>query len=90
MHFRPYEPLGMTTSSWQNIPPIEIPIDFLIPSQQELHEGELPEGHSFSGDPYPHVVYHKGAFFISDGHNRIARMKKEGKISVQARLKFKI
>lgn len=90
MHYRPYEPLNTSTADWFKICPLEIPIDILSPSQDTLYEGPLPEGHSFCGDPYPHVVFYKGKHWISDGHNRINRAKLKGDSTIFVRLRFKL
>jgi hypothetical protein len=86
---RPFEPLNMDTAKWADILPVDLPIDILIPTQETLYEGELPEGHSFCGDQYPHVVLYQAKFFISDGHNRIHRRKLKGQKIIKARLLIK-
>jgi hypothetical protein len=72
---RPYEPLGMTTAKWADVPVVEVELGSLVWSQEVVTVAGLIAhargALSVSGDRLPHVVEWNGQRFVSDGHHRL-------------------
>lgn len=79
----------MRTFLWLSIPTSHVEISKLVPCQEHLIEGWQP-GNSYSGDPFPHIVYYGNCYFISDGHHRINHAKVNGHETIEARVLYKI
>lgn len=73
---------------WRFIPPILIPVDAVVPTQQVY--GHVPDRHivgpSVSGDPYAHVVVCDGRWLIEDGHHRYRAAQQAGELFFPARV----
>lgn len=82
---RPWEPLGMTTALWANVPPQCVRVQDLVPT----HGTKYPLGEhdtSYCGDPFPHVVMWNGCLYINDGHHRVARAIARGATDLLVRV----
>src|SRR5688500_13881279 len=78
MQMRPWEPTGMTTERWLLIPLRRVALATLIPSHGTREEWVKGPSTSWCGDPHPHVVVWQGRSYLSDGHHRVARARRQG------------
>lgn len=88
---RPYPITGLTSQLWMDKVPVD-KVDFkelwLTQAYVKIDMLFLAEdlNHSFSGDPFPHVVAWDGRLFLEDGHNRITRAALRGYRSARCRV----
>jgi hypothetical protein len=83
---------GMTTAIWKLIPPTEIDIDLICPSQgyvsiqilRDIREGRYKE--AYGGDEYPHIVLQNDVYWLEDGHHRYIYDLIRGKKYIQVRV----
>lgn len=88
---RPFDPTGLNTQTWRNIPIHEVPVSLIRFCQNHLGiegilnllDGGLPYG----CDPYPHIVYHDETYYLDDGHHRVIIAIIQGSKTIQARVK---
>lgn len=88
---RPYPITGLTSQLWiDTVPVVNVRFKDLWLTQAYVRIDMLflaeDINHSWSGDPYPHVVEWEGKLFLEDGHNRITRAALRGHRSMRARV----
>lgn len=85
---RPWPKTEMTTEKWKQIPPIFVPLNRLIATQEGVKfEALIGQAKpSFSGDNTPHVVSWRGNLYLEDGHHRAVRAAVAGQTQVFARV----
>jgi hypothetical protein len=75
---RPYPVTGLTSERWiAEVPLFNMLFDELILTQDGVYFEKL----FYIGpmqDPYPHVVFYQGKFFLEDGHSRVCRAALQG------------
>ncbi len=79
---------GMTTAAWMQLPVRLLPLVSLTPTQGihgELWAERRPMP-AACADPYIHVVQLGGAFYVEDGHHRLARARRARQTLIEARL----
>lgn len=75
---------------WPQVEPTLVKVADLTPTQPDVsidrlvhhHHGGEPE----TGDPYPHVVMHRGRLYVHDGHHRYVLALLRGDATVFARV----
>lgn len=75
----------MSTRDWSRIHPIPMALCDLVPTHEVKHSLTGPDT-SHCGDSFPHVVYWRGRYRISDGHHRIARAQMQGRRTMLVRV----
>lgn len=78
----------MTTQRWMALPACTVAVEDMRPTQA-VHEPLWPERRpdpAACADPLIHVVRLDGVLWVQDGHHRLARARRRGDASVQARI----
>lgn len=86
---RPFEPTGMTTQKWMQLPVDNVRLDELVLCQDQVSIDGIRnslQGESYSGDPVPHVVVYRGKKYLSDGHHRYVISLVKGEEQMEARI----
>jgi len=83
----PWGPTGMSTAKWMHVPTQTLPIAQLHATQpgvlfHALTGDRAPVG----GDPLPHVIAWRGAYYLEDGHHRVMRAALAGHAEIEARV----
>jgi hypothetical protein len=74
---------------WQDVPTVSVATADLIPTQSHVVIDRLTHlldgGEPETGDPYPHVIAHKGRLYVHDGHHRyvLALASKQAEMKVR-------
>lgn len=86
---RPYT-TPASTAEWMGIQPTEVSIYKLHTTQPKISVWDVYKAFrgvpsSWCSDKLPHVVFHEGQYWVSDGHHRImaARLKLKRKLVVR-------
>lgn len=85
---RPWPSTGMTTAKWMELPVFPTYIPVLIATQDGVYFKNLlsDEPSEYVIDPYPHVIFWRGEFYLEDGHSRVMRAILRGLSTIQARV----
>lgn len=79
---------GMSTAKWMALPPQWVDVARLTPTQDVepdlWHERRPTE--IACADPYVHVVRLGAAYYIEDGHHRVARARRGHEWQILARV----
>lgn len=86
----PWGETGMTTARWKaEVVPELVRIADLTATQPGVLFHALATDWSeppVGGDPLPHVIAHRGALYLEDGHHRVTRAALRGRTHVPARV----
>lgn len=82
--------LGMTTLRWVTEVKVRtLPINWLIATQPGvLFAPLLVFIQPIGGDPYPHVIFYNGDYYLEDGHHRVMKSILSGLTTIDCRVLY--